>query len=82
MCHLCGDSLAQDLDYDRATLALRGVLCHYCSSHVDTCPHPDGCYRADYLNSPPAAGLGLRYNAGGNRRDRTPRGIRRPHDQG
>ncbi|UKD50793.1 hypothetical protein L3Q65_00425 (plasmid) [Amycolatopsis sp. FU40] len=28
---------------------------------MDRCPHPDGCPYADYLNSPPALGMRIRY---------------------
>lgn len=74
MCHACRTSLAQHLDYDRHTLLVRGVLCKDCSTHITECPHPAGCYRADYLNDPPAAHLRRRYYAGGNRSDRNRRG--------
>ncbi|MDT9701622.1 MULTISPECIES: hypothetical protein [Streptomyces] len=70
MCHACGESLGQDLEYDRYTELIRGVLCQYCSGAVYECPHPDGCYRADYLNHPPAGHLRERYYTGGNRNDR------------
>ncbi|TLQ39259.1 hypothetical protein [Streptomyces marianii] len=70
MCHACGDSLGQDLHYDRYTHLITGLLCNDCSSHVNECPHPSGCYQADYLNAPPAAHLKERYYVGGNRDDR------------
>ncbi|MEV6680671.1 hypothetical protein AB0N09_27975 [Streptomyces erythrochromogenes] len=70
MCHACGDSLAQHLDYNRHTHLIRGVLCKDCSTHVTSCPHPSACYWGDYLNAPPAAHLRRRYHVGGNRDDR------------
>nr|AHE40459.1 Endonuclease [Streptomyces sp. F12] len=70
MCHACGDSLGQDLHYDRYTELITGLLCNECSSHINECPHPAGCYQADYLNAPPAAHLKERYYVGGNRDDR------------
>ncbi|MEO3976763.1 hypothetical protein [Streptomyces sp. CAU 1734] len=70
MCHACGDSLGQDLHYDRNTHLITGLLCNECSSHINECPHPSGCYQADYLNDPPAAHLRERYYVGGNRDDR------------
>ncbi|WP_411098815.1 hypothetical protein [Streptomyces sp. x-45] len=76
MCHACGDSLAQDLEYDRHTSLIRGVLCQECASSVTECPHPGGCYRADYLNSPPAGHLRRTYYVGGNRDDRKRPGPR------
>ncbi|GGU37701.1 hypothetical protein [Streptomyces violascens] len=70
MCHACGDSLGQDLHYDRYTHFITGLLCNECSSHINECPHPSGCYQADYLNDPPAAHLKEQYYVGGNRDDR------------
>ncbi|MFJ8677337.1 hypothetical protein [Streptomyces sp. NPDC093589] len=72
MCHTCGASLGQDLEYDRHTHLIRGVLCQECATHVSECPHPANCYLADYLNNPPAGHLRKRYYVGGNRSDRKP----------
>lgn len=70
MCHACGDSLGQDLHYDRHTHLITGLLCNECSSHINECPHSTGCYQADYLSGPPAGHLKERYYVGGNRDDR------------
>jgi hypothetical protein len=60
-CHACRTRPGANIDHDHFTGFVRGLLCRYCNSHVDGCPHASGCAWADYLNNPPAAPLRLRY---------------------
>lgn len=58
-CGVCGHSYGVLIDHDHFSGLVRGMLCRFCNSNVDTCPHVQGCPRADYLNKPPALPLGL-----------------------
>jgi hypothetical protein len=61
-CAACGARFGAFVDHDHDTDLVRGLLCIWCNSHVDTCPHlPTRCLYAAYLARPPAAGLALRY---------------------
>lgn len=60
LCAICGRH-GQFMDHDAFTGLVRGLLCHYCNTHVDSCPHGAGCEFAAYLNDPPVVGLGLVY---------------------
>src|SRR5699024_3690452 len=60
-CHACGLRIGVVVDHDHITGMVRGLLCQHCNAWIDQCPHLDGCPWADYLNSPPAAQLHLRY---------------------
>ncbi|WP_078949505.1 endonuclease domain-containing protein [Streptomyces mutabilis] len=53
-CHGCHRSPGVFIDHDHGTGRVRGLLCVYCNTHIDQCPHPAGCEWADYLNAPPA----------------------------
>ncbi|MFE7462304.1 endonuclease domain-containing protein [Nocardiopsis terrae] len=59
-CAICGKH-GQFMDHDAFTGLVRGLLCRYCNTHVDSCPHTSGCEFAEYLNDPPAVGLDLVY---------------------
>lgn len=61
MCHACHVRPGASIDHDHLTGLVRGLLCRYCNTHIDGCPHASGCAWADYLNNPPAAHLRLRY---------------------
>ena len=37
------------------------MLCILCNARVEECTHLRGCAVAEYLNYPPAQGMGLRY---------------------
>lgn len=60
-CHACGIRPGACIDHDHFTGMVRGLLCRYCNTHADSCPHAFGCAWAGYLNNPPAAYLRLRY---------------------
>lgn len=60
-CHACYRRPGQFIDHDHFTGQVRGLVCVHCNTHVDTCPHLSGCPWADYLNTPPATHLDLRY---------------------
>ncbi|GLF98034.1 endonuclease domain-containing protein [Streptomyces yaizuensis] len=60
-CHGCGRSPGVSIDHDHATGLVRGFLCVYCNTHIDSCPHPAGCEWAEYLNAPPALPYGRKY---------------------
>ncbi|WP_455355930.1 endonuclease domain-containing protein [Streptomyces sp. SYSU K217416] len=62
-CHLCGRYPGAMVDHDHQTGLVRGLLCAFCNRTLEECPHVTGCPKADYLLSPPAAGLHLRYPA-------------------
>ncbi|MFF0629824.1 endonuclease domain-containing protein [Streptomyces sp. NPDC004296] len=59
MCAGCGDAYGVYIDHEHFTGLVRGLLCHYCNTHIDHCPHLSGCPWAAYLDNPPAAPLGL-----------------------
>lgn len=70
MCHGCGCRLAAVTDHNHFKSTgdddplgglIRGLLCHHCNSHIDSCLHVSGCRWADYLNNPPAAHLRMYY---------------------
>lgn len=61
MCVLCHRSWATSIDHDHLTGMVRGLLCTWCNTWVDGCPHPRDCAYAEYLNEPPARQLGLVY---------------------
>ncbi|MDX3165896.1 endonuclease domain-containing protein [Streptomyces scabiei] len=63
-CHLCGHYAGAMVDHDHESGLVRGLLCAMCNRTVEECPHVRGCPKADYQNTPPAAGLGLLYPAG------------------
>jgi len=60
-CHLCGCKPGVFLDHDHLTNEARGMLCIECNGRIEICTHLRGCAIADYLNHPPAQGMGLRY---------------------
>lgn len=60
-CATCSNPWAMRIDHDHTTGFVRGYLCAVCNDKVDGCRHLEGCPYADYLASPPALGLGLRY---------------------
>ncbi|WP_330457692.1 endonuclease VII domain-containing protein [Streptomyces sp. NBC_00820] len=60
-CHLCHALPGAMVDHDYATGLVRGLLCRFCNRVVEECPHVDGCPKADYMDSPPAAHLELPY---------------------
>lgn len=60
-CHLCGRRPGIFLDHDHLTNEARGMLCIVCNAKVEECTHLRGCATAEYLNHPPAEGMGLRY---------------------
>jgi hypothetical protein len=60
-CHGCGRRVGVTVDHDHFTGMVRGLLCRHCNTHIDGCPHVTDCPWADYLDSPPAAGLQLRH---------------------
>jgi hypothetical protein len=62
-CHLCGLYPGAMVDHHHQTGEVRGLLCAFCNRVLEECPHLTGCPRADYLLSPPAAGLNLLYPA-------------------
>lgn len=59
-CAVCGGD-GQFMDHDPFTGLIRGLLCRYCNTNVDQCPHMSGCMFSDYLNNPPAWHLRLQY---------------------
>lgn len=61
-CHACGVDHGVFIDHCHDdTRLVRGLLCRFCNTHVDGCPHLAGCRWATYLDHPPAESLGLRY---------------------
>lgn len=60
-CFICGVAPGVFVDHDHFSGMVRGLLCVDCNGRVDSCPHLRNCMFADYLNSPPAAELNLRY---------------------
>lgn len=59
-CQACGVRPNECIDHDHRTGIVRGLLCLYCNNNIDLCRHPLGCAYAEYLNDPPAYGLGLK----------------------
>ncbi|WP_410646185.1 endonuclease domain-containing protein [Amycolatopsis sp. cmx-4-54] len=66
-CAICGRA-AQYVDHDHDSGLVRGMLCEFCNVSVEWCPHLSGCAFADYLASPPAHALAIRYPNRGRRR--------------
>lgn len=66
-CAICGRA-AQYVDHDHDSGLVRGMLCEFCNVSVEWCPHLSGCAFADYLASPPALSLAIRYPNRGRRR--------------
>lgn len=62
-CHLCGTYPGSMVDHDHVTGLVRGLLCALCNRALEECPHVDGCPKAEYMDRPPAAHLGLVYPA-------------------
>ena len=60
-CAVCGVSPGVSVDHDHFSGLVRGLLCLDCNGRVDWCPHVQNCMFADYLNTPPAADLRLKY---------------------
>lgn len=60
-CAICGVAPGTVVDHDHFSGLVRGLICIDCNSRVDWCPHVRDCMFADYLNSPPAADLRLKY---------------------
>lgn len=60
-CAACGHRAGDYIDHDHFTNVVRGLVCQYCNTWLDQCPHLSGCRWADYLNDPPAAGMKLQY---------------------
>ncbi|MGH3954669.1 MAG: endonuclease domain-containing protein [Mycobacterium sp.] len=62
-CTACGLNPVEIVDHDHYTGIVRGLLCRECNHRIDGCVHveDDSCYRAAYLNDPPAVRFGLRY---------------------
>lgn len=58
-CSLCHERFPFAIDHDHDTGLVRGYLCRDCNTRVERCVHVDDCPRAEYLNDPPAAWLGL-----------------------
>ncbi len=61
LCAACGTQPGSTVDHDHFTGYVRGLLCNFCNTHVDGCPHLAGCPFADYLNNPPAASWKMFY---------------------
>lgn len=59
MCAARGGSYGVYIDHEHFTGLVRGLLCHFCNTHIDNRTHISGCPWADYLENPPAAPLGL-----------------------
>ncbi len=62
-CAACGLNPVEVVDHDHYTGLVRGLLCRECNHRIDGCLHVDdkSCYRAAYLNDPPAERFSLRY---------------------
>lgn len=65
MCMVCRQLDGWVIDHDHISGTVRGLVCLDCNHTVELCLHADSaaCYRARFLNEPPAARFELRYPA-------------------
>lgn len=62
LCQVCRQCPGEVLDHSHVTGIVRGLLCGFCNTHVDSeCCGVSGCRVGDYLNCSPVIDLGVRY---------------------